>query len=454
MEKAGSKKKLRIINVYIIALTAIVFISALIIVHIGDINTNFLALRDNITNYSDYQTAFSDMKDASAFLTSESRYFVATGNTAHLNAYMTEVNDVKRREKSLDIISGGDYGKRLSDDIVRATTMSDELAQVEMYAMSLAAQSYGIDISDTALNDTGIELSKEDLALTPDEQKDKALDMLFNDHYAEIKSTIESSVYDGTSKLVGQIEADSQQSLSKLSDLLVTETVLTLLLVGCAVAAILITLLMLAIPMRKGIDAIGKDEKLDTRGSYEYAALAEAYNRMHDKKAVSMEVLSYEASHDELTGIYNRKMFEQKRMELMSGDCALIIIDVDLFKSINDTYGHSTGDMVICRTAKLLSESFRSNDYVCRIGGDEFAVLLSSIKPGNEKPILDKIQTLRDNLKNQPDIPEVTLSIGMAFRENDSADDLFRRADAALYESKRQGRNRTTLYSPGMEMNN
>ena len=141
-------------------------------------------------------------------------------------------------------------------------------------------------------------------------------------------------------------------------------------------------------------------------------------------------------------------------MELMSGDCALIIIDVDLFKSINDTYGHSTGDMVICRTAKLLSESFRSNDYVCRIGGDEFAVLLSSIKPGNEKPILDKIQTLRDNLKNQPDIPEVTLSIGMAFRENDSADDLFRRADAALYESKRQGRNRTTLYSPGMEMNN
>ena len=148
MEKAGSKKKLRIINVYIIALTAIVFISALIIVHIGDINTNFLALRDNITNYSDYQTAFSDMKDASAFLTSESRYFVATGNTAHLNAYMTEVNDVKRREKSLDIISGGDYGKRLSDDIVRATTMSDELAQVEMYAMSLAAQSYGIDISD------------------------------------------------------------------------------------------------------------------------------------------------------------------------------------------------------------------------------------------------------------------------------------------------------------------
>ena len=447
MEKAGSKNKLRIINVYIIALTAIVFVSALIIVHIGDINTNFLALRDNITNYSDYQTAFSDMKDASAFLTSESRYFVATGNTAHLNAYMTEVNDVKRREKSLDIISGRDYGKRLSDDIVRATTMSDELAQVEMYAMSLAAESYGIDISGTALNDTGIELSREDLALTPDEQKDKALDMLFNDHYAEMKSAIESSVYDGTSKLVGQIEADSQQSLSKLSDLLVTETVLTLILVGCAVAAILITLLMLAIPMRKGIGAIGKDEKLDTRGSYEYAALAEAYNRMHDKKAVSMEVLSYEASHDELTGIYNRKMFEQKRMELMSGDCALIIIDVDLFKSINDTYGHSGGDIALKELARILTETFRSGDFVARIGGDEFAVILPGCPEEAGNTIIEKISRINEELSGLHDIKNVSVSVGVAFSEVGYNETLFKNADEALYQVKENGRHGCRIFS-------
>ena len=449
MEK---KRKFRISNLNTAALIAIAVITVFIVIQIGGVTESFSVLQKSVTDYSAYQTAFSDMKDASAYLTSESRYFAATGDREHLDNYMTEVNVTKRRDKALETISGGSYGDALTDDIERAAGTSNELALIEMYAMSLAAESYGLDISDAGFDEFGIALTEEDHSLTPDDKRDKAISMLFDDRYADMKDTIEGSVYTGVQKLVGQIEETEQSSLSELRRLLGILTVLTVILAACALAAIIITMRMLALPMKKGIEAIRKDEKLSTRGAYEYAALADAYNREHEKKAVSMEALSYEASHDELTGIYNRKMFEQKRLEVMSGDCALIIVDVDLFKSINDTYGHSTGDEVIKKTARLLADSFRSNDYVCRIGGDEFAVLLSSIKPEYSEPILEKIQSIRDRLRGNGDLPDVTLSIGIAFRDSDSAEDLFKKADAALYESKRNGRNRTTVYSPDIPL--
>ena len=160
------------------------------------------------------------------------------------------------------------------------------------------------------------------------------------------------------------------------------------------------------------------------------------------------KALSYEATHDAVTGIYNRKMFETVRERMKDSDIALLLLDVDLFKGINDQYGHQTGDLVLKTTADILLDCFRAEDYVCRIGGDEFAVIMVSMKPELEYVVRNKIELLRSRIAEVKDIPEVTVSIGVAYSHDDSPEeDLFRKADRALYTAKENGRNGFAFYS-------
>ena len=94
----------------------------------------------------------------------------------------------------------------------------------------------------------------------------------------------------------------------------------------------------------------------------------------------------------------------------------MIICDVDIFKHVNDTYGHSVGDQILKKVASLLQTTFRSIDYVCRIGGDEFAVILVDVSQEPDYTVRDKITTINDQLSCPTyDLPAVSLSVGVAF---------------------------------------
>lgn len=129
---------------------------------------------------------------------------------------------------------------------------------------------------------------------------------------------------------------------------------------------------------------------------------------------------------------------------------ALILIDVDTFKSVNDTYGHATGDLILKKVATLLKAAFRTIDYVCRIGGDEFAIIMVDMTSNLSYTITDKINDVNRQLAN-PDpeegVPAVSLSVGVAFTDRDNpGDSLFKDADHALYYTKEHGRNGCTFY--------
>ena len=111
-------------------------------------------------------------------------------------------------------------------------------------------------------------------------------------------------------------------------------------------------------------------------GSLEMRYLAQTYNDLYESSRKEQETLSYEASHDALTGLGNRAMFERVRNDCDPATTAMILIDIDYFKEVNDTYGHEAGDQLLKRAAKVFRAGFRSEDCVCRIGGDEFAVLM------------------------------------------------------------------------------
>lgn len=164
--------------------------------------------------------------------------------------------------------------------------------------------------------------------------------------------------------------------------------------------------------------------------------------------------LCHQRDTDSLTELLTRGAAEamvRSVLELGDQPCTMMIMDVDDFKSLNDTYGHSFGDAVLETIGHLLRSSFRSTDYVCRLGGDEFMVFVL----GNAEPevAMRKAQGFLDALATAPTPGNKTLhpsmSIGVSLfpQQGTTFDDLYRRADHALYLAKRGGKNTCRLFN-------
>lgn len=170
-------------------------------------------------------------------------------------------------------------------------------------------------------------------------------------------------------------------------------------------------------------------------------------------RKVAEERLRYLAENDGLTGLPNRALFDErlKDMLLKRADAprtsALLFLDIDYFKSVNDTFGHEAGDKLLVAFAAILKECVRPSDTVARLAGDEFTIILNDISGVSEatgvaQRIIEKVRKLRGFSDVQEGRAGVSTSIGIAFRglnDNDAAV-LLRRADAALYQAKRNGR--------------
>jgi len=161
---------------------------------------------------------------------------------------------------------------------------------------------------------------------------------------------------------------------------------------------------------------------------------------------------------DPLTHIYNRRYFAEQSGKILAFSkrndlpLTILILDIDKFKNINDTYGHFVGDEVIIKVAKILSKHIRQSDIVARFGGEEFVMLLQNCDIQNGKNVAEKtrldIQDSTITLKSK-EIVDFTISIGVAqYDQKQDANNLehtVSRADEALYKSKNNGRNQTTI---------
>jgi two-component system, cell cycle response regulator len=156
---------------------------------------------------------------------------------------------------------------------------------------------------------------------------------------------------------------------------------------------------------------------------------------------------------DELTGLYNRRYFErhlammQTKAIEQQRDMAVMLIDMDYFKQVNDTHGHDTGDAVLREFADRLRRNIRGVDLACRFGGEEFVVLMPDTDFQQAQGVAERVRTAVaekgfDNGKGRS-LP-VTVSIGLALNDGrvDTPESLLKRADVALYRAKREGRNR------------
>jgi diguanylate cyclase (GGDEF)-like protein len=173
-------------------------------------------------------------------------------------------------------------------------------------------------------------------------------------------------------------------------------------------------------------------------------------SRVH-KLNEDIEQLKTIALYDQLTELPNRRYLDtyldSKYTEFTVLDMpfAVIYTDIDFFKKVNDTYGHSIGDQVLKMVAKTLSGCLRNSDIVARYGGEEFVIVAPIAELDNAKTLAEKLRRLIETseLRNETDLIKVTMSFGVTLiQDGDSLDDVLNRADGLLYQAKENGRNR------------
>jgi len=165
-----------------------------------------------------------------------------------------------------------------------------------------------------------------------------------------------------------------------------------------------------------------------------------------EKVHININRLYHIATHDEKTGLYNHVFF--KDIFSMEADKArrgkplsLIIVDIDFFKKVNDKHGHVQADKVLLKLAQLLEKKVRKYDLVARFGGEEFFVLLPNTKTAKAKQIAERLRkgVIADTFLKKY---KITISLGVTeYRQRDTLQKMSKRADAALYQAKKSGRN-------------
>ncbi len=199
-----------------------------------------------------------------------------------------------------------------------------------------------------------------------------------------------------------------------------------------------------AIERNKLLTELKEAEKALRDGEAERQQAAEELKRLNG-------LLERQATTDPLTGISNRLKFnntletELQRSMRYALPLSLIMFDIDHFKSINDTYGHQTGDSVLCELAALTLKNVRLYDLFARWGGEEFMILVTNTAPDNVRMFAEK---LRLRIEDRPfaGAGRVTCSFGVAhFQGDETADRFVQRVDAALYRAKARGRNRVEM---------
>ncbi len=184
--------------------------------------------------------------------------------------------------------------------------------------------------------------------------------------------------------------------------------------------------------------------------------------QLHKAQAVIEKL----AITDELTNIANRRYFLQRfeeevdRARRYGSNLSLVMLDIDLFKDVNDTHGHPVGDLVLQEVARLLSANIRNSDLIARYGGEEFAILIPAMDVGEAVQAAEKLRTIievNDLVMEGPPV-NVTISAGVADFNSLNGEEaccmkdmMLRHADKALYQAKASGRNRVVRYQKGSE---
>ncbi|MBP5343435.1 GGDEF domain-containing protein [bacterium] len=444
-ENKKSGIKVKTLN-YIMAFITII-ISILMLISIFRTRNGYSSLIQTTEDYLNWQKSVDKMQYGSDYLTEQVRMYVETGEIDYLNKYFIEKNITKNREQALEEIKEECGEIDAYDSLLEAMNYSVTLMGTEYYAMRLKAESMSYDISLLPKEIIDVVLSDADNLLSSNEKANLSREKVFDVYYQNEKNLISSKTNTALDQIHEIIINRQEEAKEELRNLIVNEEILTIILIIAVVSIVLITTIEVIKPLIGAIQKIKKEEPMNVTGAYEFRFLAKTYNQMFEANNETKRKLSYDASHDYLTGLYNRNGFDKESSSLDYDNVALIILDIDLFKEVNDEYGHDIGDKILIKLSYILRNTFTTNNIISRYGGDEFVILVIEEDMLTKDTLADLINTVNAELDDTEDsLPKASISAGISFGNTKDIKGLLDKADKALYKTKENGRKGYTFF--------
>ena len=409
------------------------------------------ALSNAADTYIELQEAAATLLEASDYLTDQAQCYVVLGEKDHLDNYFNEAEITKRREHALEAMEERLPKSPALSALEEAMNSSLTLMETEYHAMMLVLSAQNDDAIPAALS--GEELSKDEAALSPEEKMYRAQHLVHDEKYTIQKNKIRASLR----KCIEALKTATHGTQNEMSKRVYRNLVLMAFLIviqSLGLISMLILTTRLGInPLLRAVDHIKKNQSLPIMGAHEFRYLAGTYNKMYEAYQKSIDNLSYKASHDELTQVYNRAGYDLIKRSIDTSTTALLLFDADKFKEINDNNGHDIGDKILIKLADTLKQNFRPDDYIFRIGGDEFVVFMVHVNKDVKHLIKKKVSQINEELSDTADgLPKISVSVGVSLEPRlKDPQEMFREADAALYHVKGNGRHGCSFFEKGMK---
>lgn len=337
-----------------------------------------------------------------------------------------------------------------SDYLTEQVRMYAMTGKTEYYSMRLVTESYGKSEESLPEEIRDVQLSTEDKALSAQDKRTKAQDIVCDTAYQSVRNEITDNVTECMNSLIRLTRNRQGRASTIFSDMYLKLEISIVVLVAMMLVICMLVRKLVVQPLVSYNESIKLGEIFPVIGAAELQNLAETYNKVYQENQETQKIIRHQAEHDSMTDLLNRGAFEKILNIYENGEpnFALILVDVDTFKSVNDTHGHAMGDKILKKVSKLLKDAFRSIDYVCRIGGDEFAIIMVEMTSDLQYTISDKIKAVNEELAMAEDgVPAVSLSVGVAFADRENpGESIFKDADKALYRVKENGRNGCDFY--------
>ncbi len=441
----GEGISLRTIHLWLIIGAAI--ISCLMFYSTYQLSTSFRQLTETSEQQIELRKAARELMDASDYLTEKVQRFAVLGDMRYLEEYFKEAFEANHREEAIARMEAGVGADTALEKLKAAMTGSVGLMNREYYAMRLVIEAQGYTDYPDLLH--AVSLSDEDMALNREEKMLRAAVMVHDDEYYAQKEQIRENMRASLDELEQMAYDTDASALESLRDEMRLVRFVIILQILVMFFMVWLTSRLGIHPVLNAVERIKADSPIPEVGANEFRYLARAYNKMYDVYRSSLEHLNFKASHDELTGAYNRAGYDLLLSSIDLSSTYMLLFDVDNFKGINDTYGHETGDKVLIKLVQILKGNFRADDNVCRIGGDEFIVFMVHATEKQHDLIAQKIDAINRRLADTEDgLPAASVSVGIVHgTDADSAENLFEKTDAAMYQAKNDGKSTFRFYN-------
>ena len=402
--------------------------------------TNSVKEVGTVTNdYLSNQQTGGMLRDFTRALADQAMAFVQSTDPGYTKVYEAKM---KAMEEQLEQFSPeSSQSEAATRELRKAVALfrerqADELRAIRLAADSMNRSAYG----KISLLPQKTELSAEEKALSPEEKKAAALSILTAEEYTAKEERIIAAIERSQrlSSMEGKTQAE--RTLARVKNIVGNQSILILLLLVMALIALLLNRALIISPISRSVENLDRREPIEERGCYEMRHLASVYNEVLKENQEKTDVLTYTASHDALTGVYNRAAFDRLYRESETEPhIGLIVVDVDHFKQYNDEFGHDVGDKVLCKAAEAMKRNFFFKDHICRIGGDEFCVIMPGTDQAHGEMMMEKIRQINRELAEcRDDLPPVTISAGLAFHDRPNpTGSLFKDADSTLMNLKK-----------------